>query len=210
MEPSEKVVQQLPSKQLLQNYGRTSKLLIAAKGIPNLQFKVGKTEDTSKIREYSNNSPEGAGEIMEVMESDVLSQNVRRRDKDSLQISENCEYSVNLLNSAAGAAHLQVDTEEITEIMFNTNLQQKDSEACEHLINLLSSAAGPALQQATPDGMRKITFHKNLQDINSETHEHSINSLSSEACVVVRPTTTETNDIVEDKWQQKKKTSKGS
>ena len=38
MEPSEKVVQQLPNKELLQNYGRSSKLLIAAKDIPNLHF----------------------------------------------------------------------------------------------------------------------------------------------------------------------------
>ena len=40
VEPSKKVVQQLPSKELLQNYGRSSKLLIRAKDIPNLQFKV--------------------------------------------------------------------------------------------------------------------------------------------------------------------------
>ena len=38
IEPSEKVVQQLPSEQVLKNYGRSSKLLLAAKDIPDLQF----------------------------------------------------------------------------------------------------------------------------------------------------------------------------
>ena len=49
MEPSEKVVQQLPSKELLQNYGRSVKLLIATKDIPNLQLNLEKTEDTSEF-----------------------------------------------------------------------------------------------------------------------------------------------------------------
>ena len=38
IEPSEKIVQQLPSEKVLKNYGRSSKLLLAAKDIPNLQF----------------------------------------------------------------------------------------------------------------------------------------------------------------------------
>ena len=48
-EPGEKVVQQLPSKDLLQNYARSTKLLIAAKDILNLQFNLEKTEETSKL-----------------------------------------------------------------------------------------------------------------------------------------------------------------
>ena len=36
IEPSEKVIQQLPSEQVLKNYGRSSKLLLAAKDIPDL------------------------------------------------------------------------------------------------------------------------------------------------------------------------------
>ena len=34
IEPSEKIVQQLPSEKVLKNYGRSSKLLLAAKDIP--------------------------------------------------------------------------------------------------------------------------------------------------------------------------------
>ena len=41
MEPSEKVIQQLPSKELLQNYSRSSKLLIAVKDISNLHHLLG-------------------------------------------------------------------------------------------------------------------------------------------------------------------------
>ena len=47
--PSEKVVKQLPSEQLLKNYGRSSKLLLAEKDIPDLYFHVTdvKEEDDS-------------------------------------------------------------------------------------------------------------------------------------------------------------------
>ena len=38
IEPSEKVVKQLPSEQVLKNYGRSSKLLLAEKDIPDLHF----------------------------------------------------------------------------------------------------------------------------------------------------------------------------
>ena len=38
--PSEKVVKQLPSERLLKNYGRSSKLLLAEKDIPDLYFHV--------------------------------------------------------------------------------------------------------------------------------------------------------------------------
>ena len=45
IEPSEKVIKQLPSEQILENYGRSSKLLLAAKDIPNLQFKTAEEEE---------------------------------------------------------------------------------------------------------------------------------------------------------------------
>ena len=38
--PSEKVVNQLPSEQVVKNYGRSSKLLLAEKDIPDLHFEV--------------------------------------------------------------------------------------------------------------------------------------------------------------------------
>ena len=48
VEPIEKIVQQLPSKKILQNYCRCVKLLIAEKDISNLGFQLEKSQDTSK------------------------------------------------------------------------------------------------------------------------------------------------------------------
>ena len=45
IEPSEKVVKQLPSEKVLKNYGRRSKLLLAAKDIPDLQFDAAEQEE---------------------------------------------------------------------------------------------------------------------------------------------------------------------
>ena len=44
IEPSEKVIQQLPSEQVLKNYGRSSKLLLAAKDVQDLQFDAPEPE----------------------------------------------------------------------------------------------------------------------------------------------------------------------
>ena len=44
VEPGEKLVPQLPGKEILQKYGRSSKLLIAARDIPDLKFNMEKTE----------------------------------------------------------------------------------------------------------------------------------------------------------------------
>ena len=45
VEPSEKLVQHIPSKEILQKYGRSSKLLLAAKDIPDLQFNVNRDSE---------------------------------------------------------------------------------------------------------------------------------------------------------------------
>ena len=58
IEPREKVIQQLPSKQVLKNYGRSLKLLLAAKDIPDPQF------DAAEAKEKGDSS-----ERTEVLES---------------------------------------------------------------------------------------------------------------------------------------------
>ena len=60
IEPSEKIIQQLPSEQVLKNYGRSSKLLLAAKDIPDLQF------DVAEVKEKGE-SPERT-EVMEIID----------------------------------------------------------------------------------------------------------------------------------------------
>ena len=88
--PSEKVVNQLPSEEVVKNYGRSTKLLLASKDIPELHFNVpdmqekgdssekmevmeitdvntgGMTPQNSEFREHSRNSLESvAGEALE-------------------------------------------------------------------------------------------------------------------------------------------------
>ena len=90
MEPSEKVVQQLPSKEMLQKYGRSSRLLLTAKDIPDLQFNVN---GDSKFPEHSQNSLDPVGEVVEVMETNVCPQTVSELFTVNLQSSENHEQS---------------------------------------------------------------------------------------------------------------------
>ena len=58
--PSEKVVKQLPSEQLLKNYGRSSKLLLAEKDLPDLYFHV---TDVKEEGDSVKNT-----EVMEIMD----------------------------------------------------------------------------------------------------------------------------------------------
>ena len=102
--PSEKTVQQLPSKELLQKYGRSSKLLIPAKDIPNLQFKVGKLNTISKFQEHSENSLDDAEEEIEVVETSVFHQETNSEPLATLHNSDFCKHSQNSLKSVAGVA----------------------------------------------------------------------------------------------------------
>ena len=85
--PSEKVVKQLPSEQVLKNYGRSSKLLLAEKDIPDLHFDAAETKEKSKQSE--------AADVMEIMNVDT---------KENVHKSDSREHSRNLLESVAGGA----------------------------------------------------------------------------------------------------------
>ena len=61
--PSEKVVKQLPSEQVLKTYGRSSKLLLAEKDIPDLHLDVAETKEKGK-------SSERVG-VIEIMKKDL-------------------------------------------------------------------------------------------------------------------------------------------
>ena len=85
--PSEKVVQQLPSEQVLKNYGRSSKLLLAEKDIPDLHFDVTETKEKGK--------PSEKADVMEIMNVDT---------KENTQNTDSREHSRNLLKNVAGGA----------------------------------------------------------------------------------------------------------
>ena len=84
---SEKVIQQLPSEQVLKNYGRSTKLLLAPKDIPDLQFDAAE-------RKEKGYSPERT-EVMEIKSVDT---------KENTQNSDSRELSRNSLESVAGGA----------------------------------------------------------------------------------------------------------
>ena len=96
--PSEKVVKQLQSEQLLKNYGRSSKLLLAEKDIPDLYFHVTevkeegdsvKKTEVMEIMDDSRNSLEkGAGEALKL----VSEQKSVKETLDSELASNTSEY----------------------------------------------------------------------------------------------------------------------
>ena len=61
--PSEKIVKQMPSEQVLKNYGRSSKLLLAEKDIPDLHFDVTETKEKGK--------PSEKADVMEIVNVDT-------------------------------------------------------------------------------------------------------------------------------------------
>ena len=63
IEPSEKVIKQLPSEQVLKNYGRSSKLLLAAKDIPDLHFEAAEMKEKGEAS--------GRTEVVEIIDVDT-------------------------------------------------------------------------------------------------------------------------------------------
>ena len=96
VEPSEKVVQQLPGKEMLRKCGRSPKVLLTTKDIPDLHFNIN---GESEFPEHSQNLLDPAGEVMEVMEINVCPQNVRKLFMVNPQSSDNREQLGILLKS---------------------------------------------------------------------------------------------------------------
>ena len=87
IEPSGKVVKQLPSEQVLKNYGRSSKLFLAEKDILDLHFDTTETKEKSK--------PTERADVMKIMNVDT---------QESERNSDSREHSRNSLESVAGGA----------------------------------------------------------------------------------------------------------
>ena len=86
IDPSEKVEKQLPSEEVVKNYGRSANL--APKDIPDLQFDVAEKED-------KGDSPEKT-EVMEIVDVDTKCSVIATQNSDFR------EHSRNPLESAAG------------------------------------------------------------------------------------------------------------
>ena len=130
--PSDKVLKQLPSEQVLKNYGRSSKLLIAEKDIPNVHCDITDTKDKGE-------SPERT-DVMEIMDM-----NTKSRDTH-LQHSESREHSQNLRIK-------QVGIEEVTVSAEDTKHTAANSDFSKHSQNSLSKC-----EPKVDPGEEKVTF----------------------------------------------------
>ena len=125
MEPSEKVIQQLPSEQVLKNYGRSLKLLLAAKDIPDLQFDAAEEKEKGESSERTD--------VVEIIDVDT---------NRGVMISQNSdfrEHSKHSLESAAGEAQEQASEQRSVKKTMNLELHNRTSEYREHSQKSLSS-----------------------------------------------------------------------
>ena len=167
IEPSEKVVKQLPSKEVLKNYGRSSKLLLAAKDIPDLHFDVTEVKEKG---EYSERT-----EMMEIIDVET---------KRNMKVSQNSdfqEHSKNLLQSEAGEAPQQASEQRSWEKAMDPEVHKRTSEYREHSQNLRSSKK--VTDEETSRKTVHQTFERDMHLGNSENQEHSQNSWEKQAGV---------------------------
>ena len=115
IEPSEKIVKQLPNERVLENYGRSLKLLLAEKDIPDLHFDTAETKEKGKPLERAD--------VMEIMNVDT---------KENAQNSDSREHSKNSLESAAGEAQEQVSEQISVQKTMDLEQHDKTCECREH------------------------------------------------------------------------------
>ena len=163
--PSEKVVKQLPSEQLLKNYGRNSKLLLAEKDIPDLHF------DVTDMKEKGDSSEKT--EVMEIMDVNT------KRSVMAPQNSNFQEHSRNLLESAAGEAQERVSEQRSAKQALDPELRSNASKYREHSQKSRNSA------KSTDREMSGNIVHQTLDRCvhpgDSENREHSQNSWEKHA-----------------------------
>ena len=164
--PSEKVVNQLPSEEVVKNYGRSTKLLLPSKDIPELHFEV------TDMKEKGNSS-----EKMEVME--ITGVNTGGMIPEN---SNSREHSRNSPESEAGEAQERVSEQISVKQALNTKLHSNASEYREH--SQKSWDSGKPIDVETPGKLVKRTFISDMDLQHSECREHSQNSRIKQAAGV--------------------------
>ena len=155
IEPSEKVIKQLPSDQVLNNYGRSSKLLLAEKDIPDLHFDSAETKEKGK--------PSERADVMEIMNVDT---------KENTQNSDSREHSRNSLESVAGGASDQMNQQRNVGKTIGPKLLKGTSEYRE----LSQKSRSSENLEETPRKLMHQTFSRDTHLEHSECQEHSQNS----------------------------------
>ena len=194
IDPSEKVEKQLPSEQVVKNYGRSSKLLLAEKDIPDLHFdikdKKGKGDSSEQtevmetidvttggmtplnidFREHSRNSLENAaGEELQL----VGEQRSQKQMLDSELPSNTSEYSNSSRNSRNSTKLVDVETaRKLVKRTISGITHPQHSECREHSQN--SRIKQPGLIEATAS-----VEDTEPTAASSDFSKHSQNSLSN-------------------------------
>ena len=161
IEPSEKVEKQLPNEEVVKNYRRTSKLLLAEKDIPDLLFNVKDNRD----------SPVDMMELTSVNTCGMMPQN-----------SEFREHLRNLLESVLGEAQDRESKQRSVRQALNSKLHSNASECREHSQNSWDSAKPTDVE--TPEKLVKRTLIREMHLQHSECREHSQNSRIKQAAGV--------------------------
>ena len=160
IEPSEKVEKQLPSKEIIKNYGRSTKLLLAPRDIPDLHFPVAERED-------KGDSPEKT-DVIKLMNVNI---------KDCVTVPRNSdfrEHSRNLLQGVAGEAQVQLRDERSLEKALDSELHSNISEYRKH--SQKSRYSGKPTDVEMPRELAKGTLIREMHLQHSEYREHSQNS----------------------------------
>ena len=151
--PSEKVVKQLSSEQLLKNYGRSSKLLLTEKDIPDLHF-----EEATVAKEKGDSSEKT--ELMEITDVNT------KRSVMAPQNSNFREHSRNSLESAAGEAQERVSKQRSVKKTMNPELHSKTSEYREH--SQKSRSSGKVTDEETSRNIMHQTLDRRVHSGDGE------------------------------------------
>ena len=158
--PSEKVVKQLPSEQLLKNYGRSLKLLLAEKDIPDLYFHV------TDVKEEDDSAKKT--EVMEIMD-------VNREDCVTAPLNSNFrEHSRNSLEKAAGEALELVSEQKSIKETLDSEPPSNTSEYGEHSQESRNSRKPMDVEVARK--LLKRMLSRDTHPQHSECREHCQNS----------------------------------
>ena len=167
IEPSEKIVQQLPSEQVLRNYGRSSKLLLAARDIPDLQFGAAEPEEKGE--------PSERREVMEIMDVDTKGSCVI-----APQNSDFREHSINSLESAAGEAQERISKQRNVQKTMDSEPHSRTSECREHSQKLQSSEKTTDEEETSRNIVHKM-LDRCVHPGDSENRKHSQNLREKQA-----------------------------
>ena len=158
IDSSEKVEKQLPSEQVVKNYGRSSKLLLAEKDIPDLYFDIKDRKDKGASSELT--------EVMEII--DVITGGMTPLNIDFQ------EHSRNSLENAAGEELQLVGEQRSQKQTLDLELHSKVRECREHSQKSWNNGKPTAGEMARK--LVKQTLNRNTHPQHSKCQEHSQNS----------------------------------